>query len=97
MLRVSQQEKDQLIRKWKKSDLNQKEFAAQNGIKYATFHSWIKKHKQEQDDPAFIPVNVKETPAPASQQTEVVFPGGVKVAFNYQPEVEYLQRLAKLR
>lgn len=76
---------------WKESELSQQKYSLQNGIRYNTFKSWIKKYNNEQKlkKPkgvhTFLPVQVK-TPTTEARLLEqspkeitIIYPSGIEV------------------
>lgn len=93
--KVTPETRNRLLQEWANSSLSQKEFSVCKGIKYATFHSWVKKQKQDDDTPTdFIPLSLPEFGNPVM---ELVFPTGKKLVFYAQPSVHYLQSLLSLQ
>jgi hypothetical protein len=89
-----QQKMFSVIEEWNKSSLPIKEFCIQHQIANATFHYWLKKYrnKDQQKPDVFIPVRVKPiTPGPVF--AELSFPDGRKFTFYQSLDSSFVKTL----
>ncbi len=72
-----------------------KDFCADEGISYATFHYWRRKSRPRPDsspvDEGFVSLRCSPPP-PAAPALEVCLPGGLRLSFA-DPDPEYLVEL----
>ena len=83
-----------VIEEWNKSSLPIKEFCIQHQIANATFHYWLKKYRnKDQQKPAeFIPVRVKEIPT-GPVFAELSLPDGRKFTFYQSLDCSFVKTL----
>jgi hypothetical protein len=83
-----------VIEEWNKSSLPIKEFCIHNQIANATFHYWLKKYrnKDQQKAAEFIPVRVKET-ATGPVFAELSLPDGRKFTFYQSLDCSFVKTL----
>lgn len=74
-----------MINQWQQGGLSQKQFCANNNIRYHVFHYWYRIYKTEQNaTSSFLPVNIK----PVARQEQITITGlnglQVRVSFSDQ-------------
>lgn len=83
-------QREELIERWKQSGKGKKQFADENGIKYMTFIDWVRKRKRKSISEApsekFIPLEISSP----SCFAELNF-GGKKIIFYQQVSADYLK------
>jgi hypothetical protein len=83
-----------VIEEWNKSGLRIKEFCVQHQLVNATFHYWLKKYrnKEQQNPVGFIPVRVKAiTTGPVF--AELSLPDGRKFTFYQSLDCSFVKTL----
>lgn len=86
-----------LIQEWEQSELRQKEFCIQHGIKPHVFWYWLRRYREEgqaapQASPGFVSVEMEEAPT-ESVLAEVIYPDGTRLVFKERVGLEFLQGL----
>jgi hypothetical protein len=91
-----------LIKKYHSSGVTQKQFYEEEELVRSTFLYWLYHYRRHVDRagkparPTFIPLSVKESPAPiVPANCSVSFPGGVTVRFDGQADAGLLIELIK--
>ena len=92
-----QEEMFTLIRKWKKSGTNQKDFCRQHDISIHAFHYWQKKLRQKQSTPVpgFIPVETVPPTNESNGEIQIQYPNGVVVILDKAVSISRLRALIK--
>jgi transposase-like protein len=73
-------QRDQILRRYQRSQLTQKEFAAQAGIGVSTLQSWLRQAgppAQEEGGTGFLPAPNLLATAPPPPTYRIEWPGGV--------------------
>lgn len=91
--KFTNEQKEELIGRWKASGKGKKQFADENGIKYMTFIDWIRKRQRKKslETPSeFIPFEIPSS----SLFAELSF-GGKKIIFHQPVSAEYLKIIVR--
>jgi hypothetical protein len=87
-----------VVSTWQQSQLSQKSFCEQNGIRYHVFHYWYKCFRDLQSpvrDNGFIPIKIQGSNIvnTASAHAELLFPDGRRLLFHQPVSSDYLKYL----
>ena len=97
--------REELVAKYQASDLTQREFAQQHGVKLGTFQRWIYRPRLSHPiastkKPAFQEVSMTEVPFLNSWAAELQLPRGVVLRLNSHARAEWIgalvQKLAQI-
>jgi transposase-like protein len=91
-----QQEMFSLIKKWKKSGIQQQEFCEQHDLSIHTFYYWLRKYKRaESSGSGFIPVEIQGVkPRPEErEEIRIEYPNGVLVRINESVKISRIKAL----
>ncbi len=96
----TQQEREELVAKYQASELTQREFAQQHGVKLGTFQQWIYRPRLPHrigraKKPAFQEVSITEVPFLNSWAAELQLPRGVTLRLNSQASAEWIGALVQ--
>jgi hypothetical protein len=81
----------ELVRKWKESDLSQRAFAHENGLKLAKLRYWIRQqHNLEPEGPGFIQIGGSSV-----QAIGLRFPNGVELSLPLHTPVNLIRSLVQ--
>ena len=86
-----------LIRKWERSNLNQKEFCALHDIKPHIFWYWLRRYRDQEhlaskEVPGFVSVEMEEV-ADEGVLAEVIYADGTRLMFKERVGLTFLQGL----
>jgi len=105
MTRMGREEWKAIVREFEESKLQQKEFAAQKGLRVGSLQFWLYKFRREsrqESPPVLLPVEVvpsaalkarQESTAAGSSTIEAVLPGGVALRFPVGADITYVHAL----
>ncbi len=92
--KFTNEQREELIQRWKDSGKGKKKFADEHGIKYMTFIDWVRKRqgKRSLEVPSqhFIPLEV-----PASSIFAALTLGGKQIIFYQFVPAEYLKTILR--
>ncbi len=96
--RVEKPEWRRVAEEFEASGLTQREFAGRQGLRLSTLQSWVYRRRRQVGAAAeppvrLLPVQVSSVPGPTTPPLELALPGGVRVRFGPDADVEYLARL----
>ena len=86
-----------LIRGWQQSELSQKLYCEQHGIRYHVFHYWYKVYRDERvvapnHNSTFVPLRIEAQPV-ARPVFELILPDGKRLVFHQQPSADFIKAL----
>jgi hypothetical protein len=96
--RVEKPEWLRVAEEYEASGLTQREFAGRRGLRLSTLQSWVYRRRRQERAAAappvrLLPVQVSSGPGPATTPLELALPGGVRVRFGPDADVDYVARL----
>ena len=98
--RWSRQERERMVAKYHASQLSQREFALQHGLKLGIFQQWIYRPQSAQavvrdKNPAFQEVSITEVPFLNGWAAELQLPRGVALRLNSHASPEWIGALVQ--
>ena len=98
--RWTQQEREELVAKYQASDLTQREFAQEHGLKLGTFQQWVYRPRSphplaRRKKPTFQEVSITEVPFLNSWAAELQLPRGVALRLNSHAGAEWIGALVQ--
>jgi len=88
--KFTNEQREELIQRWKSSVKSKKQFADENGIKYMTFIDWVRKRQRkkslETPSEQFIPLEI-----PTYNSFAELHVSGRKIIFHQPVSAEYLK------
>ena len=98
--KISEQRTEQMfaiIQEWEESDLNQKAFYTQRGIKPHIFWYWLRRYRarvqpEKKSTKGFIAVEVEQA-AESAVLAEIIYRDGTRLVFKERVGVQVLQSL----
>src|SRR5438093_593282 len=100
---MTRDDKEELAKEWRRSDLTQDEFCAEKGISITTLHYWLygRKGRGRKKLLRFLPVEMVKSPAPTARRgepdgvVELALATGVQLRFRVGTDTEYLAQLVR--
>ena len=87
-----------LVRKWKQSGNNQKDFCDRHDISVHTLHYWLRKYKQSNSvlETGFLPVEIKPPVNESNADIQIHYPNGVMVTIDKSVSLSRIRALIKV-
>jgi transposase-like protein len=92
-----QKEMFSLIRKWKESGINQKDFCRQHDLTLHAFYYWLRKYKQINvlSENGFLPVELRPPVSDTREDIQIRYPNGVLVILDKSISISRIRALIK--
>jgi transposase len=96
----TQQEREELVAKYRASGLTQRQFAQQHGVKLGTFQQWVYRPRSahrltRRKKPAFQEVSITEVAFLNSWAAQLQLPRGVALRLNSHASAEWVGALVQ--
>ena len=86
-----------LISGWQQSEISQKQYCEQHGIRYHVFHYWYKRFRESQadnKDATFIPLQINPPVAAGiNAGIELVFADGKRLLFHQPVSADFIKAI----
>ena len=79
-----------MIKAWKESSLNQRQYCLKKGIPYHHFHYWYKRFRNQEASSSFIPVHIEPG---VTGSVELIWLDGKRILFHQPVSSDYLKAL----
>jgi hypothetical protein len=92
------QEMFSLIKKWKESGTNQKDFCDRHDITLHAFYYWLRKYKQanQYSENRFMPVEIVPPGNDARGEIQIHYPNGVLITLDKSVSISRIRALIKV-
>ncbi len=86
-----------LIKKWKKSGINQRDFCDQHDLSIPTFHYWLRKYKHihTSSENGFVPVEISPATDIIKGEIQIHYPNGVLLTLSEEASISRIKALIK--
>ncbi len=86
-----------LIREWKESGINQKDFCRQHDLTMHSFYYWLRKYKQINTplENGFLPVEIKPPVNGTRGDIQIHYPNGVQITLDKSVSISRIRALIK--
>jgi hypothetical protein len=92
-----QKEMFSLIREWKESGIDQRDFCKHHDLSMHAFYYWLRKYKQinTSSENGFIPVELKPPVNGTKEDIQIHYPNGVLVTLDKSVSISRIRALIK--
>ena len=92
------QEMFSLIKRWKKSGINQRDFCDRHDLSMHTFHYWLRKYRQihTSSENGFVPVEISPVTDIVKREIQIHYPNGVLLTLSEEASISRIKALIKV-